>query len=288
MTAVPPPAPEEEGMRLVLLGDPVAHSLSPVMHQAALDALGIAGSYEARRVDGAGMRAAAAELREGSIHGANITMPHKRLAFDLCDRTEIEAGRAGSVNTWVLRRGEIVGHSTDVTGLRRVWTTAGLPHGAPVLVLGTGGAAAAALIALESHPRLLLAGRRAAAAAALVRRVAPRAEVVPWGSVAAGAVVVNATPLGMQGEALPHGVLEAAAGLVDLAYGPDETSAVHEAKGRGLPVADGIAMLAAQAAASFRLWVGEDPPESVMERAARNASSGFGPTPKQRAQPEEV
>lgn len=259
-------------IRLVLLGDPVSHSKSPAMHNAALRALGIAGVYEARRVDEQGMKVAAEAVRAGRLHGANITMPHKRLAFELADEVEEEAGRAGSVNTWVLDGGRIVGWSTDVSGIRQVWRKRALPTGHPILILGSGGAAAAALVALASHGELLVAARDPGKADLLVKRVGLPVRVMAWGVPVPGAVLVNCTPLGMGGEPLPVGLLEVAGGLFDLAYSPEATPAVLEAERRGLPVADGLDLLAAQAEVAFRLWTGVDPPLGLMERVARGTA----------------
>lgn len=253
-------------MRLVVLGDPVAHSLSPTIHQAALDAVGIPGTFEASRVDAAGMEAAVENLRRGDLDGANVTMPHKALAAGLADRLEPIAQRAGAVNTLVRVDRSIVGHNTDVAGVRTVWDWAGLPAAAPVLVLGAGGASAAALLALEGH-RLHIAARRAEAAAALVGRLGVEAEVTSWGSAVAGAVVVNGTPLGMAGEALPDGVLDGASGLLEMAYGSGTTPGATTMAAAGLPVANGPEMLLAQGAVSFELWTGRKAPVDSMRRA---------------------
>jgi|FLYL01.1.fsa_nt_gi shikimate dehydrogenase len=255
-------------IRLLLLGDPVEHSLSPVMHNTALAACGLQGVYQAKRVDESGMRIAAEAVRSGEVRGANITMPHKRLAYLLADRTDPEAGRARSVNTWVSDDGALVGYSTDIGGIRRVWVDRGLPDDEPVLVLGSGGAAAAALVALAGRP-VWVSARRGEAADRLVGELGVEAGQVAWGTGVAGAVVVNCTPLGMRGETLPPRVLETASGLFDMAYGPQETPAVAYARSRGIPFADGVHLLAAQAEESFRIWTGVTPPRGVMEQAAR-------------------
>lgn len=255
-------------LRFVLLGDPVAHSRSPAMHTAALRALGLAGTYEARRVDPAGMAAAAEEVRRGTLDGANITMPHKAMAFRLADRVEAEAARAGSVNTWVGEAGVLVGASTDIPGVRAAWARRSLPADAPVLILGAGGAAAAALIALAGRAPAVSA-RVGGAGLALLRRCGVEGQEVAWGDAVEGAVVVNCTPLGMHGEELPGGLLAEASGLVDMAYGADVTPAVARGRMQGLPVADGLDLLVAQAEAAFMRWVGVPPPPGVMEAAAR-------------------
>ncbi len=268
------------GLRLAVLGDPVEHSRSPLIHRAALAALGMNGTYEARRVDAAGMRAAAEELRRGDLDGANITMPHKRLACELSDRVEDAAARAGSVNTWRPEGGVLAGYSTDIPGLLRAWERTGLPADGPVLVLGSGGAAAAALVALAGRS-LVVSARRPEGLGPLLDRAGVVAEVVPWGRAVDGAVVVNCTPLGMRGENLPSPVVGVMAGAFDLAYGDSETRLVTTARRRGLPVADGLDLLVAQAEESFRIWTGVLPPPGIMEEAARKVSSTRREEPKQ-------
>jgi len=256
-------------VRLVVLGDPVAHSLSPLLHTVALAATGITGEYTARRVDHIGLGDAVAEIRTGALSGANVTMPHKEAAAGLCDRLAGPAVRIGAVNTLVKVGGEVVGHTTDVDGVRLAWTWAGLPDDAPVLLLGAGGAAAAACVALAGRV-VMVSTRRPEAADALVDRIGDGVSAVPWGTGVAGAVVVNATPLGMHGEPLPVAVLADAAGLLDMAYGTRTTPAAAAVSGRGLPVADGPTMLLGQAVESFRLWTGRVAPVAAM-RAALDA-----------------
>lgn len=247
------------------------------MHRAALSACGLAGSYQARRVDESGLRAGIAELRSGELDGANITMPFKATACELVDRAAPEAARAGSVNSWVKVDGEVVGYSTDVSGIRTTWSRKGLPREA-VLILGAGGAAAAALVALEGL-RIRVSARRPGAAAALLERVGVEGAVHEWGAPLPGHVVVNGTPLGMDAETLPVGVVEASSGLFEMAYGWDETPAVTRARRAGLPVADGIDLLAAQAEESFWLWTGVVSPSGLMENVARNTSRHSGSEP---------
>ncbi|MEA2022908.1 MAG: shikimate dehydrogenase [Actinomycetota bacterium] len=253
-------------MKLVLLGDPVERSRSPAIQTAALAAAGIDGSYEAQRVDATGMVIAVDEIRYGRLHGANVTMPHKHLAFELADRVAEGALRSGAVNTLVRDRGEVWGHNTDVDGIRAVWAEKGLPDGAPVLILGSGGAAAAAVVALAEHT-IMVTARRPNAAASLLTRTRIDGAVQPWGTAVDGAVIVNATPLGMNGEAIPDGVLDGAAGFFDLAYGTDEAPSVARARTLGIPVTDGRDMLLAQAAVSFEIWTGVKAPIDVMRTA---------------------
>jgi len=251
-------------VQLALLGDPVADSLSPLIHTAALEAAGIAGTYTSRRVDAEGVSDAVQDLRDGNLDGANVTMPHKQLAAGLCDELSEVAARAGSVNTLVLRSGKVFGETTDVGGVRSLWHE--LPH-EPLLLLGAGGAAAAAVLALEGR-EIFVTARRPAAAQTLVDSMRVAASVVEWGSEVPGAVVVNATPLGMNGEGLPGGLLSVASGLFDLAYGPSPTPAVTEATQRGLPWVDGRQMLVAQAALSFYIFTGLSASREAMTAAA--------------------
>jgi len=255
-------------VRLALLGDPVAHSRSPAIHAAALAAVGLEGRYEARRVGEVGVYRACAEMRAGTLGGANVTMPHKRVAAAAADGCDPTALRCGAVNTLVPHEGVVIGHNTDVTGIRMLWERMAPPPGTGVLVLGAGGAAAAALVACAGHP-LVLSARRREAAEAVAGAVGVDARVVPWGEPVPGAVVINATPLGRSGEILPAGIVAAAAGLLDMAYGSGPTPAVAAARRRGITVTDGIDLLVAQAAGSFTLWTGRPAPLDIMEAAAR-------------------
>ena len=249
--------------RYLVLGDPVEHSLSPVMHNGAMAALGLAATYERRRVDDAGMVRASEEMRRGDLSGANITMPHKRLAAELADRVSPEAGRARSVNTWVMVEGTIEGHSTDVVGVRRVVHEQCLPGDGPVVVLGTGGAAAATAIALADRPLTIMA-RRQAAGMDLVAECGVMAEVRDWTEHPPAGLVVNCTPIGMAGDAMPERMIEYATGYLEMVYAHGETSAEKAVRARGLPVAGGVHLLASQAEASFEMWFGVAPPSGLM------------------------
>jgi shikimate dehydrogenase len=253
-------------VKLLLLGDPVEHSRSPAIHTAALAAAGIEGTYEARRVDRAGMASAVDEIRYGGLDGASVTMPHKEAAFALADRVSEGALRAGAVNTLIHREGMAEGENTDITGLIRVWGEAGLSTTAPVLILGSGGAAAGAMVALAEH-QIAVSARSPERAAELLARTRTHGEVVEWGSAVQGAIVVNTTPLGMEGEPLPDGVVERADGLVDLPYGSERTPAVVTTLALGLPCVDGREVLLAQAAAAFELWTGMPAPLGAMRAA---------------------
>ena len=259
-------------MRLALLGDPVLHSRSPAIHNAALAALGISGTYEARRVDGPGVRAAFDEIRAGALSGFNVTMPHKFLAAELCDRLDDDAAKAGSVNTVALVDGSVWGFSTDIGGIRDSWGD--LPRNGPVLVLGAGGAAAATCVALADR-HIYSETRRIGAGVELRTLLAARGLRIAifeirWGVPVVGSVIVNCTPIGMKGESLPEDLLALSGGLFDMAYGPATTPAVETARTMGLPTSEGLDLLVSQAARSFQIWTGLVAPLEVMRKAAKN------------------
>ena len=253
--------------RLAVLGDPIEHSLSPEIHSAALEALGLDGVYARVRADREILGKRIADIRSGDMEGINVTMPLKSAAAQLVDEVTPRAFAAGSVNTVSRVEGRTIGETTDALAMEE-YLAARWPHH-PLYVLGAGGAAAAAGIA-AGHRVVYVASRNARRAADLADRLVD-ASAVPWGVPVAGAVVINATPLGANGEDLPDGILEAAEGLIDLAYGPSITPAMSRARQIGMSTVDGVEFLVAQAAHSFRVWTGVEPPTEVMLEAARQA-----------------
>jgi shikimate dehydrogenase len=256
-------------LRFALLGDPVEHSRSPAIHKAALAELGLSGSYEARRSGQAGLATALDELRAGNLDGVNITMPLKAMAAAGADRLTPMAERSRSVNTLRFREGLVEGHSTDAAAARAVLEGTRFDRAAPILILGAGGAAAAVLIAFQGR-EVYLAARRDDLANQLAPRAGYEVMIVPFGTAVPGAIVVNATPLGMNGESLPSDVMSGASGLIDLAYGPVDPPATVEARRIGLPLVDGVEFLARQAGESFTWWTGMAAPLDVMLEAAKN------------------
>jgi shikimate dehydrogenase len=253
------------GLRLAVLGDPVEHSLSPLMQRDAMEQAGLRGRYETVRADRSKLVAELEGLRRGERDGVNVTMPLKQVAAGLCDSLSPEAERSLSVNTIKAVGGRIVGHSTDVVAVAGILSRWGK---SPVLILGAGGSARAALAASDRRPVYLAARRREAALQ--LASMGDCAAAIPWGTAVAGAIVVNATPLGMGGETLPSGIVASAAGLVDLPYATAKTPAVAEARRLGIQVVDGIEFLANQAAASFTWWTGESVDSDRMAVLARN------------------
>ncbi len=258
-------------MRLALLGDPIEHSLSPRIHTAALEACGIKGFYEAIRADRDRLVEAVGQIRSGSLHGANVTMPLKRVAADLCDHLSEESRLTRSVNSLRAIGGRVEGHSTDLVAVESLLGSDRFDPGAAVLVLGAGATAEVAAHASGARPLYLSARRNDQAAALAGGLTAESAVVVAFGVPVTGAIVINTTPVGMKGESLPRGLVETASGLIDLPYGDTPTPAVARASEMGMPVVDGVEFLVVQAAATFSWWTGREAPFDVMLSAARNS-----------------
>lgn len=242
--------------RLAVLGDPVAHSRSPEIHRAMLQLAGLEGEYLKIRADVPMLERTVEELRNGSWHGLNVTMPLKARAASLADDLSPRAERARSVNTLARRDQRVYGESTDSSAFHELFASEQFGGLTSLLVLGAGGSAAAALTAVPGELPVYVAARRMGKAEELVSLLG--GSVAPWGAGVAGALVVNTTPIGMSGELLPERVLEVAGGLIDLPYGADPTPAVGHAEALGIPWADGHEFLLRQAIASFRLWTGVD------------------------------
>ncbi len=256
-----------------LLGHPVAHSVSPAIHNASYRKLKLNAVYLA--FDVIRLRTVIEGLRELGAVGCNITAPYKEEAVRLMDRLDERAELMGAVN--VVKFGEEVhGFNTDVDGVRHSLELLGA-SGDVALVLGAGGAARAVLAALRSFKRVLVTSRNAERARSLLdlcSRLGLDCSPIPWevrsSYLAEVDLLVNATPLGAGGEGIPIDVSEIRSGtaVLDLVYNPLETELVKEAKRRGCRAMGGLKMLIRQAAMSERIWFGVDPDEGVMEEAA--------------------
>ncbi|MDK1018789.1 MAG: hypothetical protein QGD89_05260 [Actinomycetota bacterium] len=258
-------------MRFAVVGDPVKHSKSPAIHNAGFEVLGIDAAFDFMRIPLHDFGSVVQALRAEDLDGVSVTMPHKHNAFAAADEVSDAALRTRSVNTLVMKEGRLLGYNTDVAGVTHALSEVGDTGNAPILILGSGGAAAAALVAVEGRD-VLLSGRDATTVAALLDTVSVAASAVPWGTSISGAVVINATPLGMHGEDLPLPVVEEAVALIDMAYGEEVTPAVTLALRLDIPAADGLTMLVGQAVAAFQLFVDRRGPIHAMEEAVRSAS----------------
>jgi shikimate dehydrogenase len=262
----------ERPARLVLLGHPVAHSLSPAFQNAALRSAGIPLTYEALDVEPRALADAVAALAAERAAG-NVTVPHKERVAALCGRLTPLAARVGAVNTFWVEGETLVGDNTDVGGfdvaLRAL--LGGDPRGR-VALLGAGGGAAAVLAALERHDAVETAlwGRSPERAKALAERF-PRTRAVEFlaEAIRDADVVVNATPIGLDGADIPvnPALLRRRAAVMDLAYARGGTPWVRLARARGLRAEDGLRMLVEQGALAFERWFGVAPDREAMWRA---------------------
>jgi shikimate dehydrogenase len=259
-----------------IIGDPIAHSRSPAIHNAAFAALGLDWVFVAFPVRAGDGEHAVRAMAALQIAGLNVTMPHKTDAARACDELSAGAAALQSVNTVVLRDGALFGDSTDGEGFVRALRAEGHdPAGRSCAVLGAGGAARAIVRALgEAGARVSVVARRPDAAEAAAG-LAPDADATTFehvdAVVGAADIVVNATPLGMRGEDVPFrsDVLTPGQFVVDTVYHPAETPLLAAARARGVPCANGLGMLVHQAALAFELWTGESAPLAVMLGAAR-------------------
>ncbi len=271
--------------RLVLLGHPVAHSLSPVMQTAALKAAGITASYEAMDVAPEAL-ADTVELLRVERTAGNVTVPHKERMAALCDMLTPLAMSVEAVNTfWFEPDGRLVGDNTDVGGFdfaARFLLREAVER-ARVLVLGAGGSAAAVLEAVSEWPRarVTLAARSRDRAEELADRYASICEVVdftpelasPVGStiLAGSTLIVNATPLGLDGAVMPvaPALIPPHCAVMDLTYRRGRTPWVNALRARGLRAEDGLPMLVEQGALAFERWYGVPADRVAMLRAIR-------------------
>ena len=248
--------------RLVLLGHPVAHSLSPRMQGAALASAGIPLVYEALDVDPRDFDDVVATLRHENAAG-NVTVPHKERMRIVCDDVTPLAVRVGAVNTFWVDDDRLTGDNTDVGGFDAAVREliGGVPSELTVGVYGAGGSAAAVLAAVESWDRCIahVFNRTPERARILCERFGDVANPVDdIGAIAGSQLVVNATSVGLRDDALPvePALIAPGAVVVDLVYRPGETAWVKAARARGHKSRDGIAMLVEQGALAFERWFG--------------------------------
>ena len=281
----------------MLIGHPVAHSLSGPMLQAAFDERGIDARHELLDVTVPQLPAAIEDLRSPEYLGAQVTIPHKERVVPLVDRMTEEAHATGAVNTITKEGKRLVGHNTDVPGFR-----AGLDHlvgrqkmPRQAVVLGAGGGARAVVFGLitEGFQRVIVFNRHLHRAEGLVKhfgrsashmelRARPWHESIIESELAKTRVLINATSIGLHAdqspipaEIIPPGLL-----VMDLIYNPTQSRFLREAKAAGAESTEnGLVMLLQQGTAQFELWTGQPPPIDLMRErleaalAAREASA---------------
>ena len=267
--------------RLGVCGWPVAHSLSPAMHEAALAAVGLDGwSYQKLPIPPVLFAETVRALPAAGFRGVNVTIPHKQAALALADAASVAAREIGAANTLSFERGGAIhADNTDAPGLIAALASAGWdPVGRTALVLGAGGAARAAVWALA---------RAGAARVEVWNRTPERArgladELGAWavGEPREAEIVVNCTSVGLADrdatfKALPLQADSLGAGscVEDMVYRDGGTRLLEAARTRGADVIDGLEILVAQGAASFERWTDRTAPREVMRRAVADVTS---------------
>jgi len=266
--------------RVVLIGHPVAHSLSGAMQQAAFDELGIDASYELWDRAPIALPDAVEELRTDAFLGANVTIPHKERVVPMVDRLTEEAQATGAVNTITREGKRLIGHNTDVPGFRVALDALVGKQKMPrqAVVLGAGGGARAVVYGLitEGFQRVIVFNRHLHRAEGMVKhfgRSAAHMELraMPWhesiieSELAKTKILVNATSIGLTDDAapVPAEILHGELLVLDLIYA--RTKLLRDAEAAGCTVADGEAMLLHQGAAAFTLWTGQAAPLELMQ-----------------------
>ena len=250
-----------------IIGWPVGHSRSPRLHGYWLEKHGIDGAYIPLPIRPEHFKDTVRGLMRAGFAGANVTIPHKIAAFEVCDTVDHSARRAGAVNTLIFHDGKIRGLCTDGLGFVLNLRAHGVDLKAgPALLLGAGGAARAiAAVLLDEGVSVTIANRTPAHAEQLARDL-PGPTIVPWDqrhvAVADHALIVNTTALGMEGkDPLMLDLSRARPGtaVADIVYVPLETPLLRDAAARGLKPVEGLGMLLYQGVPGFQAWFGVEP-----------------------------
>ncbi len=288
LTALTPPA------RLSVVGDPVAHSKSPVFHNAALQAAGIAARYVKIHVRPAELPATLRALPAAGFLGTNVTIPHKAGALATVDEADDYARKSGAVNTVMVDAGHLVGFNTDGPGLLRAIREefAADLRDLRVMILGAGGGAGRAIAvqcAMENCPRLVLVNRTAEKVTALASELAPffhrgpadRIVAIPHDvqslrkELARIDLVINATSVGMKetdDPLVPASLLTPNLLVYDTVYASGTSRLVADAAAAGARAANGLSMLLHQGALSFEIWFQRPAPLDIMRAALLSVS----------------
>lgn len=265
-----------------LIGDPVEHTMSPVMHNAAFDKLGLDYTYLPFRVRSEELPQAVSGLKALNAIGFNVTIPHKVAVIPLLDELDPLARKIGAVNTVVNNNGVLKGYNTDASGFLQALLERGVePAGKNIVLLGAGGAARAiAYILSERKARLTILNRReeldwAEAIAANIRKdlgnVIEVFELLPdylQKALEHADILANATSVGMSPDSgkslVPSRLLRSGLVVVDIVYNPVRTKLLQDAAAAGAVTVEGLDMLVWQGALAFEKWTGEKPPFDLM------------------------
>jgi shikimate dehydrogenase len=265
-----------------VIGDPIGHTLSPLIHAAVFESLGVSMGYEAVRVSPEALAGFVENARRDGRPGFNVTIPHKQAVIPFLDGTHGDAALVGAVNTVAARNGRLTGYNTDVEGCRAALVRGGWESGSGgVVMLGAGGAARAAVRALSMAGLKKLAVfeidsvRAEELKAGLALRLGIEMEIVPSAAgleaaVRAAGLLINATPAGMWPltDTTPltePGCLSPSCLVFDMVPNPVETRLLREARLRGCRTVPGIVMLIAQALAADAVWLGRSMPQALFE-----------------------
>ncbi len=266
-----------------VLGDPVSHSLSPVMHNAAFESLGMDCEYHAFRVCIGNLSKALNGAHALGFGGLNLTIPLKEKAMEIVKPTDL-ARQIGAVNTVDFKDG-MVGYNTDGIGAKMALSSAGIEiKGKNVLLLGAGGAARAIAFQLAKEgARITIANRTIERAEALVKDiknigVAESSDYENMKDMIQDSdILINSTSVGMypkiSGTIVTSDMMHKDLTVFDIVYNPQNTLLLKEAKKAGATTIDGVMMLVFQGAESFRIWTGRSPPVDIMEKAVRKQLS---------------
>lgn len=272
---------------IAIFGDPVEHTLSPAMHNAAFAAMGLDYVYVPFHVKPDGLGAAVAGMRAMGIAGANITVPHKERVIDFLDEVDEEAKRLGAINTIVNRDGVLAGYNTDGRGfIRSLKEDAGFdPNMKRVFVCGAGGASRGICFSLAQAGarRVYLfdidearQGRLVMDINAAYGREVARPSILDPGFIRGADLIVNATPLGMRESdpmPMPEGSFRQGQVVYDVIYNPARTKTLAAAEAAGAKAVNGLGMLLYQGVLAFEHWLGKTPPADVMRAALAGVKS---------------
>ena len=257
-----------------IIGNPVSHSLSPAMHNAALADCGINGVY--LPFPAPDIEAAVVGIRGLGIGGASVTIPHKEKVMELLDEVDSVAARIGAVNTIVRKGDRLVGMNTDWVGAVRALEEESELENRDVILLGAGGSARAIGFGLlERKANLVLCSRTESRGRSLANELG-----CSWVSLSepeklTGNILVNATSVGMQPEStstpFPGELLSRFQVVMDIVYAPLQTRLLREAEAAGCRIVNGLEMLLYQGVAQFELWTGEAAPVELMREALTDA-----------------
>jgi shikimate dehydrogenase len=269
-----------------LIGDPVEHTMSPAMHNAAFAELGLDYVYLPFRVRAEDLRSAVTGLKALNVRGFNVTIPHKVNIIPMLDEIDSLAGKIGAVNTVVNDGGKLAGYNTDAAGFLKALLEQGVePGGKNIVILGAGGASRAiSYILADSGARLTILNRKLELdwAVELARHIredlageAGALELAAENLATAlekSDILVNATSVGMapdkDASPVPAGLLKSALIIFDIVYNPVRTKLLHEAATAGARTVGGVDMLAWQGALAFEKWTGQPAPVGLMRNEA--------------------